>query len=275
MQTYQVYSIESSPETSEILIAFLGQLPFDSFQETETGLEAYVSKDEDQRVIIEKLEELQTQFNFTFQSHEMAPQNWNAVWESNFQPILIGDFCVIRADFHDAFPNVEHEIIINPKMAFGTGHHATTFMVVELMKGLDFSGTKILDYGCGTGILAILAAQLGAKEIEAVDIEIESYENTIENAQINGINHIKAIHGTLNDINTTGFDIILANINRNVILDSLPTLYGQLRENGKLIVSGFIERDLPILLKTATNQGFFPLKTKQKDTWVSIIFERK
>lgn len=279
MQTYHIYDITANPETSEILLAFLGQLPFDSFQETDTGLEAYLAvgesaDDQHQRIIHKKLEELQSQFEFSFTRREMAPQNWNAIWESNFQPIIVGDFCAIRADFHEAIKQVEHEIVINPKMAFGTGHHATTFMVIELMRELDFKEAKVLDYGCGTGILAILAAMRGAQEIEAVDIEIESYENTLENAGINGIAKIKAFHGTLNDIKTTGFDIILANINRNVILDSLPSLYQQLRKSGKLIVSGFIDRDKSILLESATKQGFLPLKTKQKDAWVSMIFER-
>jgi ribosomal protein L11 methyltransferase len=279
MQTYHVYSITADKETCEMLIAFLGQGPFDSFQETEDGFEAYVAQDpadiyRHQRVIKEKLEELQDKFDFNYSQGELAPQNWNAIWESNFQPIIVGDFCGIRADFHDPIKTVEHEIIINPKMAFGTGHHATTYMVIELMKELNFVNTKVLDFGCGTGILAILAAQLGAESIEAVDIEIESYENTIENAEMNNITSIKAFHGTLNDIQTTGFDIILANINRNVILESIPSLYEQLRKNGKLIVSGFLERDIAILRETATIQGFLPFTTKQKDNWVSMIFER-
>lgn len=271
---YYRYTITNKPEISEILIAFLGELPFDTFTETDDGVEAFIPESLDAEAIQEAVTELSQRFNVSFERTFIKAQNWNKVWEANFQPIIVGDFCGIRADFHESIPKVAHEIIINPKMAFGTGHHATTFMVIEQMKSLDFQGKKVFDYGCGTGILAILAAQLGASSIEAVDIEQASFENTIENAQINGVSTIHSIQGTLNDVQTTGFDIILANINRNVILDSLPTLYSRLVKNGKLIVSGFIEKDRELLIQAATDQGFTPMRTKNKDNWIAILFEK-
>jgi ribosomal protein L11 methyltransferase len=271
---YYKYQINCTPELAEILIAFLGELPFDTFEETSTGLDAFVSAKDHSEIIEPRVQELSSQFNFQFRKEFIKAQNWNKIWESNFQPIIVGDFCGIRADFHALENQVQHEIVINPKMAFGTGHHATTYMVIEHMKDLDFKNKQVLDYGCGTGILAILAAKLGANHIEAVDIELASYENTLENATINNISCINCIHGVLEDVKEEPFDIILANINRNVILDSLSSLYKRLVKNGRLIVSGFIEQDTEILLEASKLEGFTHLKTKNKDNWISMIFTK-
>lgn len=271
---YFNYQISAKADLVEIIMAFLGELPFDTFQETEAGVDAFVPVRLHQASLDEEVEKLASRFDFSYEKVLLKAENWNQVWESNFQPIIVGDFCAIRADFHDQIENVEHEIIINPKMAFGTGHHATTYMVIEQMQNLDFRGLKVLDYGCGTGILAILAARLGAGAIEAVDIELAAFENTVENARINHTDHIRVIHGTLENIETSGFDLVLANINRNVILESLPSLYSKLVKNGKLIVSGFIEKDTQVLLQASKNLGFSPLRTKRKDNWISIVFEK-
>lgn len=271
---YYNYQIISRAEQVDIIMAFLGELPFDTFQETEQGLDAFIPLNLHHSEIDQEVKLLSDRFDFKFNKTLIKAENWNEVWESNFQPIEVGTFCTIRADFHPPNPTVTHEIIINPKMAFGTGHHATTYMMIEHMQDLSIRGAKVLDYGCGTGILAILAAQLGAENIEAVDIELASYENTLENAKINDISVIHTIHGTLADVAATGFDLILANINRNVILDSLPSLYSKLIKNGKLIVSGFIKKDEQLLLQASEKQGFSPLKTKNKDNWISIVFEK-
>lgn len=271
---YIKYSITSTPELADILLAFLSELPFDMFEEKPDGLNAFIPETDHTDQVIAQLDDLSNTFNVSFSKEIILPQNWNATWESNFQPIIVGDFCAIRADFHAPIPNVEHEIIINPKMAFGTGHHATTYMVIEQMKSLDFKDKEVFDYGCGTGILAILASKLGATTIDAVDIEEASFENTIENAKNNGIANIRALLGTLEAVKKSGFDIILANINRNVILDSLPALYEMLNKNGKLIVSGFVEQDTDLLLHASEKQGFSPLNTQNKDNWISIAFEK-
>ncbi|MFT5165895.1 MAG: ribosomal protein L11 methyltransferase [Saprospiraceae bacterium] len=271
---YYKYQIICSPELAEILIAFLSEQPFDTFEETASGLDAFIAVAEDSEAVEVAMAALSTQFNFQFEKELIKAQNWNKIWESNFQPIIVGDFCGIRADFHQLDKEVQHEIIINPKMAFGTGHHATTFMVIEHMKDLDFKNREVLDYGCGTGILAILAAKLGARQIEAVDIELASFENSLENAEINNISCINCVHGTLDNIKGDTFDIILANINRNVILDSLSSLYKRLVKNGILIVSGFIEKDSALLLEATKSQGFLHLKTKNKDNWISMVLEK-
>ncbi len=271
---YYKYQIRTSDDFSEVVIAFLSELPFDTFQETEHGIEAFIPKNVHTEAIQSEVQRLAESFNFSFQKEIVQAQNWNKVWESNFQPIIVGDFCGIRADFHEKIEKVKHEIRINPKMAFGTGHHATTFMMIQHMESLDFEGKKVFDYGCGTGILAILAAQLGAKSILAIDIEQASYENTLENAEINGISCINCQHATLEDLKKDTFDIILANINRNVILNSLSTLYTMLVPGGKLMISGFIENDIERLLNTSQAKGFLHLKTKEKDNWVSMILQK-
>ncbi len=271
---YYKYHINCSVDQTEILIAFLGDLPFDTFQEVSTGLDAFIATKSNSELVEKEVLELSERFEFEFEKELIKARNWNQVWESNFQPIIIEDFCIIKADFHQVDAKTKHEIIINPKMAFGTGHHATTHMMIELMEALDFNDRKILDFGCGTGILAILAAQLGARTIEAVDIELASFENTQENAKINNISCINAIHGTLLDVKETAFDIILANINRNVILDALPTLYDRLAKNGKLIASGFIKKDTELLIKSSEQFGFSVLSSKNKDNWVAMVLEK-
>lgn len=271
---YIKYSISCTPELADITLAFLSELPFDMFEEKDNGLEAFIPESLHEEEIVNKVADLSNSYGFQYKKEEILAQNWNKEWESNFQPIIVHDFCAIRADFHQPIMNVQHEIIINPKMAFGTGHHATTFMMIEQMEKLNFQDKEVLDYGCGTGILAILASMLGAKSIEAVDIEEASYENTIENAQNNGIKNINSILGTLETVEKDSFDLILANINRNVILASLPSLYKRLNKNGKLIVSGFVGQDKDLLLQAAKEQGFIPLNTQNKNNWISICFEK-
>ena len=161
---YYNFKITTKPENVEILIAFLGELPFDSFQEKDYGLDAFLPQNLFDQSFEIQIVKLQSKVPFTFQKQLIESQNWNEVWESNFEPLLVDDFCSIRADFHDPNPKAEHEIIINPKMAFGTGHHETTFMMIQSMKNIDFENRKVLDYGCGTGILAILSSMLGAQK---------------------------------------------------------------------------------------------------------------
>ena len=271
---YYKYELKCDRETIELLLAFLGEMPFDSFEEKDNGLDAYLDSSLDQSEIETQLQGLQQQLTFSFEKSLLENKNWNTLWESNFQSIRVGGFCGIRADFHPPFKEVEHEIIINPRMAFGTGHHETTFMVIEAMQELDFKGKKVLDYGCGTGILAILAAKLGAVVIDAVDIETASYENTLDNCRINASPFIQVKHGTLKDIEEEDYQIILANINRNVILATIGTLYNKLLKNGKLIVSGFIEKDELLLRETAQKHGFRLIYTKRKNNWICLVFKK-
>jgi len=267
---YLKYEFQTNPENNEMLIALLGELPFESFEENDQGLNAYIQVKNETPEVDERVLELKNLFEFSHQKIVIKYQNWNAVWESNFDTIVVRDFCGIRADFHKPLTAVKHEIVINPKMAFGTGHHETTWMMMSVMENLDFVGKNVFDYGCGTGILAILASQLGAKKIDAIDIELPSYENTLENARINNIENIKSIHGTLHKVDDQMYDIILANINRHVILDSFSTLNRMLTPNGILLISGILKEDETLIKNAAESNNFEIEKTEYRNNWLCL-----
>ncbi|MBI1223963.1 MAG: 50S ribosomal protein L11 methyltransferase [Bacteroidetes bacterium] len=267
---YHQYSITTDPSQNDVLIALISHLPFDTFEETETGFNAFLPQGHDENEVEAALAELQERFNFQLEKSFIPGQNWNEIWESNFHPVIVGNFCGIRADFHAPLEGMEHELVINPKMAFGTGHHETTFSVIEIMQGIQFEGKNVLDYGCGTGVLAILASRLGANSVQAVDIEIESYRNTLENSQNNGAGNVETFHGILTDVPGADFDIILANINRNVILDSLSPLFKLLKPGGQLVVSGFVLDDEQLMLDSLENQGFTIQAIKRKNNWLAM-----
>lgn len=259
-----------TPDLTDILIALFSQFPFDTFEENETGFSAYIPADNWKDEIEKGIIGIKENFTFRVEKNFIPYQNWNAIWEASFQPILVDDFCGIRADFHPPLQQVKHEIVINPKMAFGTGHHETTYMVMSLMERMDFVGKSVFDYGCGTGILAILASQLGAKNIDAVDIEQPSYENTIENAAINQIDNIQPYLGTIETVEKGDFDIILANINRNVILATLPSLFNKLKSGGTLVVSGFLKEDEALLKDSAQKAGFHLGEGLNRNNWICL-----
>jgi len=256
-----------------ILIAQLADLGMESFQENDT-LQAFLPAAQLNGDLAEAIRQLAEEYGVAYSHKELVAQNWNAIWESNFQPIVISDFCGIRASFHDPIPNVQHEILINPQMAFGTGHHETTYMMMDMMSGISFTDRKVLDYGCGTGILAILAAFLGASPIDAVDIERAAYENTLENAQKNNVQQIRVLHGTLESVVDRGYAIVLANINRNVILETLPTLRSMIQPDGILLVSGILLDDVSQVTKAAEASGFHPVNQEKRGNWAAIQFVR-
>jgi ribosomal protein L11 methyltransferase len=260
--------------SSDVLLAFLGQLPFDTFEETDNGLQAYIpaaALDADTKAAFA---ELQKDFGFTYEQKHIPAQNWNELWEANFDPIRVEGFCGVRATFHAPLGDVAHEVVISPEMAFGTGHHETTYMMMHNMQPLDFKGKKVFDFGCGTGVLAILALKLGAASALALDHELPAYENTLLNAFLNNTGNIEARCGTLADAPETGFGIILANINRNVILESLPELWTKLNNGGKLLVSGFLAQDGPLLDASAQKEGFRLLSSQQRGKWICSLFEK-
>lgn len=263
------------PETSEILVAYLSDAPFDTFEETEEGLNAYLPAHAGPTEVERQLLDLQKQFDFVWDKTFIPGQNWNEIWESNFPPVIVNDFCAVRADFHEPIPSVKHELVINPKMAFGTGHHETTWQCIAAMEHLPMAGKKILDFGCGTGVLAILASKLGAAEVEAVDIEEESYRNTLENSEVNGVKNVTARCGTLAAVQGRDFDGILANINRNVILESLPDLAGLLKPGGWLLVSGILLQDEEVVTEAAANAGFEKKKKTERGNWLCLEFWKK
>lgn len=271
---YYKYAIKTDPETADILVAFLSESPFDTFEESSDGLHAYAPASASAQDIEALLSDLQVQFDFTWEKELIPGQNWNELWESNFQPVIVDDFCAVRADFHLPIPGVKWELVINPKMAFGTGHHETTWQCIAAIEHLPIRGKKILDYGCGTGVLAILAAKEGAAEVEAVDIEVESYRNTIENSAANGVENITTRLGDISAVQGRDFDGILANINRHVILDSLPTLAQLLKPKGWLLISGILLTDEEIVTEAAKAAGFSKTSMKSRGNWLCGVFEK-
>jgi ribosomal protein L11 methyltransferase len=272
---YLAYSFPATPSEQEMLIALLSDLPFDTYEETEEALIAYVSVAASYPELESEVKENIGEIGNGFSIEEIPYQNWNVIWESNFEPIKVGSFCGLRAEFHPLFSDVRHDIIINPKMAFGTGHHETTYMMLQLMEAIDFKGQKVLDFGTGTGILAIVAAKEGADWIDAVDHEGPAYENTLENARINGVEPaIHAYFGELGVIPEGVYDIILANINRSVILASFPALYDKLKRNGILLISGILQSDRDIVLSQAVAHGFHPETFLEKGDWLAVRLHR-
>ncbi len=270
---YTKFTVKTTEEHREILIAMFSQHPFEAFEETEKGFYAYIPDGEMTPAIAAALEEYRQRFPYEAMRESVPAQNWNQVWEASFQPIVIGDFCAVRASFHQVMTGVAHEIVIDPKMAFGTGHHETTYMVINSMKDLDFKGKKVLDYGCGTGILAILAEKLGATNIDALDIDPAATENATENTKLNNAQHISIHQGTLNTIADTDYDIILANINRNVIIQSLPDLHTRLRAGGTLVISGILTKDRALVEGHIKEAGFGIKNVTSRGGWVCLIVE--
>ena len=261
-------NFSTKKENTEPLIALLAELNFDAFQETEIGFDTWIPQGDFGKEKEEAVNKLKTLFPFSFEKKIIKYQNWNALWEADFHPIIVKDFCGIRANFHEPLKGVAHEIIIDPKMAFGTGHHETTFMMIEMMQTVDFTNKNVFDFGCGTGILAILAERLDAAKIDAIDIELPSYENTLENSRLNQSKNIVVYHGTLPKLADKKYDIILANINRHVILDSFATLHDMLSSEGTLIISGILTTDQKLVEKSAFEAGFKTVTTLEKNNWI-------
>ncbi len=259
---------------SDVLAAELGTLGFESFEHTAEGLAAYIPFSQWDAPLKGQVKNLQFDF-FRFDSQEevVEGKNWNEEWEKNyFQPLLIGD-CVVRASFHEAVPGIAHDIVINPKMAFGTGNHATTSLMLSAIQGLKLNETRVLDMGCGTGVLAILASMRGAKEVVAIDYDIWSYESCLDNTAINDIKNVKVFHGDASALKGLApFDIIFANIQRNVLLEDMSAYTQVLNNQGHLLMSGFYEADLPAIRDCAEKLGYCMHEAKVLDKWTMAHF---
>jgi ribosomal protein L11 methyltransferase len=267
-------TITTEDYQQDLLINTLGEIGFDTFEELEFGFKAYIPADDfDQEKLDEALSVYSDIFTFSYEITLIPQKNWNEVWESNFEPININDKIFVRATFHEPRPGFAYEIVIDPKMAFGTGHHQTTSMMLELMLENEFEGKKVLDMGCGTGILAIMAAKLGAAEVMAIDYDPVCYDSTIENAQLNHIDHIKCICGSKEVIPNEKYDIILANINRNILLDQLQRYSEVLTPDGELYLSGFYEDpDLEMIVDEARKYALKYIIHKINNNWVAAKF---
>jgi ribosomal protein L11 methyltransferase len=261
-------TIQASSDLQELLVAQLSEIGFDGFEQTETTLIAYM---EEAAFNSANLELILNQYSLTASKSIIEKTNWNAVWESNFQPIQIGNRLGVRAHFHPPIAGVEQEIIITPKMSFGTGHHATTSLVMEMMFAINLQDQSLLDFGTGTGILAILGKMLGAKTILAVDNDDWCIENALENCKVNGAGDIEVV---LSDRPIPGrnFNTILANINRHILLEHLPALVKQLNPGGQLIISGLLKDDEVELEVFCNNLGLLSINKGEKNGWIALGF---
>lgn len=270
MQTWQQFEISGlSAENMEILTAVLTEQGFTGFEEGDELLRAYIPSGDYQEG---SMETLAAQMQFSFTRMGIEETNWNQVWESNFEPVMVDDFLFLRAAFHAPQP-AAMEIVITPKMSFGTGHHATTYMMVQQMRTLDLQGKKVYDFGTGTGVLAILAEKLGAADVLAIDNDEWSTRNAEENCQINGCSKIR-LRQASDPGGEQGFDIILANINRHVIEANMPGLFNALKPGGHLLLSGLLATDEADITAQAIREGFRVVRVMERNNWLSIILLR-
>jgi len=256
----------------EILIAELGYEGFESFVETDEGVTAYIQKDEWHDNIMKDIQILNSgEFQISYTFEEIEQTNWNEEWEKNFNPIIVDDICAVRAPFHEKF-NTKYEIVIEPKMSFGTGHHETTHMMIQHILKNDFTNKTVLDMGCGTGVLAILAEKKGAKSVDAIDIDNWCYINSLENVERNNCNHITVLEGDANLLNGKHYDVIIANINRNILLEDIKVYANCLDKNGTLFLSGFYSSDISFI-EAECNRFMLKLDEKtEKNNWVALKF---
>lgn len=271
---YMEYRFTVAPlqPASDMLIAELGEAGFESFLEEDDGVLAYIQKTHWNRDILQDISVLENPlFAIQHSIKEIAQENWNATWEKNFTPIWIADRCRVRAPFHDVEP-VEYDIVITPKMSFGTGHHETTHMMLEHLLSLPLKDTAVLDMGSGTGVLAILAAMRGAATVHAIDIDRWCYENAMENVERNGCAHIVVMEGDASLLGETFYNVIIANINRNILLADIPSYAKQLKPNGVLLLSGFYTEDLVLIDEKCHENGLSFQKKLVKNNWVAAKY---
>jgi ribosomal protein L11 methyltransferase len=259
MQNYLKFEFpQASGPKQEELLAELAEWPFEGFEEKNDCLIAFVPEDEFSPELREYISEICHLNNWaSIKAEIIAPQNWNENWEKQYEPVVVNNFCIIRATFHQKREDILHDIVITPKMSFGTGHHATTNMMVQAMEKLNFNKKLVLDFGCGTSVLAILAAKLGALHCDAVDIDDWAYENSLENIVLNNVEQTISVYkGDLDAVPTKKYDIILANINRHIIERSLEDIASLTNSGGSLLCSGFLDTDISLIRTEALRTGF-------------------
>ena len=272
--SYTAYHFKVEPLVPgrDILLAELGELAFDSFEDTEQGLSAYILTKYHRKDLLENLQILDSdEFKISFETKTIEQVNWNEAWETNFHPIHIGKRCTIRAPFHPK-TDADIDIIIEPKMSFGTGHHATTYQISEMLLDENCNDKSVLDMGCGTGVLGILAQIRGAKTADYIDIDQWCVENTTENLERNNC-HGNVILGGAEKIENH-YDLILANINRNILVRDMPIYAKHLNSNGFIFFSGFYDKDLDIIKNAARKTGLTYVKHQVKDDWVAAKFTK-
>ena len=266
------FAVEPKELGSEILVAELGELPFESFIESDFGVVAYIQKQFWTENILEDLHILSSpEFVVSYTIEEIEQVNWNEEWEKNFEAIEVDGICHVRAPFHPK-TDAEYDIIIEPKMSFGTGHHETTHMMIQHLLETDVTGKKTLDMGCGTAILAILAEMKGAQPIDAIDIDNWCYLNSIENVERNNCSQITVYEGEATLLEGKKYDVIIANINRNILLNDMQSYVDCLNKNGILLLSGFYTEDIPFINASCTEKGLTYVKKFERNNWVSLKY---
>lgn len=260
----------------EILIAELSSIGFESFVETENGLQAYIKHDEFAPNSIDSLVIMDNpMFDIQIEVKQIEDQNWNKEWEKNFQPINVEDICYIRAPFHKKKEGIQYDIVIDPKMSFGTGHHETTFLMVKKMLTMDLKGQSVLDMGCGTGVLAILAKKKNSAYTEAIDIDEWAYNNTLENIRNNNCEEIIVKMGGADLLGETKYDVVLANINRNILLNDMSNYVSNMVDTGDILFSGFFSSDVELLVQEAQKNGLLLKDQESLNDWTLLHFTKE
>ena len=256
----------------DILVAELGSVGFESFTENEDGVVAFIQEADWNESLLNDVQILESdEVSFSYEVEEIEQVNWNKEWENNFDPIVVENEVSIRAPFHSN-PNLKYDIVIEPKMSFGTGHHETTYLMIKHLMALDLRGKKVLDMGCGTGILAIFAELKGAEQIDAIDIDAWCYENSVENIERNHCQNIKVYEGDASMLKAKTYDVIIANINRNILLNDIGVYAESLNANGELYLSGFYTEDIAQINETAEKNGLVLSKKFERNNWVGLKF---
>lgn len=273
---YLAVKIYCSAEVRDILVAELSYLDYDSMMETEDGLEAYIDKSKFDQIPLDILLEKYNGLQISYEVIPVVSRNWNEEWEKNYEPIKVENKVYIRATFHEAQESFPYEIIIDPRMSFGTGHHATTYLMIKNQLDLDHRDKRVLDAGTGTGILAIMAEKLGAKEVVAYDNNAWSIENAPSNVTLNHCQRIQVMEGTIGSLNLgRQFDLVLANINKNVLLEETAQFARHLPVGGTLVLSGFYQRDDADITLCASAAGLTRVRSLQRNDWSSLVFVKK
>ncbi len=260
---------------TDLLIEELAEIGFESFEENPQGFKAYIARSEydaDKLTSVKLWEDTAGECSFHFSIEVISSRNWNKDWESNFKPVDVDGKCYIRAPFHEAKSGHDYELVIEPKMSFGTGHHHTTYLMAQWMLETDFKSKKVLDMGCGTGILAILAEKMGASQVIAIDNYAFAYENTLENIEINAAKKVEALLGDAQLLGEEKYDIILANITKNVLKEDMATYVKAMNNKGLIFISGFFAVDMQELTELAESLGLAKIAHKQKDEWAAVKF---
>jgi len=274
MINYIGYTFNVLPKepATEILIAQLGFAGFESFVENEDGVTAYIQENDWNAEILNDIQILNSdEFEISYKEEVIEQVNWNSEWEKNFNQIQVDDLVSIRAPFHEN-PNLKYDIVIEPKMSFGTGHHETTHMMVQQLLAIDLTDKKTLDMGCGTGILAIFAEMKGAQPIDAIDIDTWCYENSLENAERNNCKHISVFEGDASLLANKKYDVIIANINRNILLNDMDMYMKCLNDDGIILFSGFYKEDIPIINAEVSKFGLTLDTVIERNNWVSLKY---